>query len=139
MLIYSARLGWPIWCADGFDRLLLSLEFFIGRAFYWLQLLLHLQCLVGLNVSFLLEGLDHFGQLTFFLLSLREASSTCLSSASRASLFADRSEIFCLSVSPEDYRMPMLLCFSTARRFTCITSSESWAWVALSARRWEAF
>ena len=33
----------------------------------------------------------------------------------------------------------MLLCFSSARCFTFITSSESWAWVALSARRWAAF
>ena len=33
----------------------------------------------------------------------------------------------------------MLLCFSSARYFTFITSSESWEWVALSARRWVAF
>jgi NADPH:quinone reductase-like Zn-dependent oxidoreductase len=63
------------------------------------------------------------------------ASSTCLSSANRVSLLADRSEIFCFSISPEDFRMPMLLCFSSAKCFTFITSSESWACVALSARR----
>ena len=33
-------------------------DVFIDRALHWLQLLLHLQCLAGLNVSFLLEGLD---------------------------------------------------------------------------------
>ena len=35
-----------------------------------------------------------------------KASSTCLSSANRDSLFADRSDIFCFSVSPEDLKMP---------------------------------
>lgn len=67
------------------------------------------------------------------------ASSTCLSSANRASLLADRSEIFYFSWFPEDCRMPMLLCFSSTMCFTCITSSMSWAWAALSARRWVAF
>ena len=45
-------------------------DVFIGRALHWLQLLLHLQCLAGLNVSLSFEGLDRFGQLIFFLPSL---------------------------------------------------------------------
>ena len=49
------------------------LDVFIGRALHWFQLLLHLQCLVGLDVSLLFEGLDRFGQLTFFLLSLGQS------------------------------------------------------------------
>ena len=103
------------------------LDIFVGRAFHWFQFFLHLQCLASLDVSLLFEGLDHLRQLTFFLLSLGRASSTRLSSANRVSLCADRSEIFCFSISPEDFRMPMLLCFSLARCFTFITSSESWA------------
>ena len=41
------------------------LDVFIGRTLHWLQLLLHLQCLAGLNLSLLFEDLDHFRQLTF--------------------------------------------------------------------------
>ena len=45
------------------------------------------------------------------------ASSTCLSYANRDSLFADRSEILCFRASPEDFRVPMVLCFSSVRSF----------------------
>ena len=48
-------------------------DVFIGRTLNRLQLLLHLQCLTGLDITFLLKGLDHFRQLAFFLLGLRQS------------------------------------------------------------------
>ena len=68
-----------------------------------------------------------------------KATSTCLSSASKASLFADKSEIFYFSSTPVDCKVPMLLCFSSAAHFTCSISSLTWAWAALLTRRWMAF
>ena len=107
----------------------------IGRTLYRLQLLLQLQSFATMGVSFLFQKLDSLWQLTFFLLGLDKASSTCLSSANRTSRFADRSEIFCFSASPEDFRVPVFLCFSSVESFSFIISSESRVWAALSARR----
>ena len=42
-----------------------------------------------------------------------KATSTCLSSANKASRFADRSEIFCFNAFHEDFKAPMFLCFSS--------------------------
>jgi hypothetical protein len=53
------------------------------------------------------------------------ASSTSLSSVSRASLFTNRSEIFYFNSPPEDCKVPILLCFSSAACFTCKISSLS--------------
>jgi len=33
-------------------------DILIGRTFYWLQFLLHLQCFTGFDVSFMLENLE---------------------------------------------------------------------------------
>jgi len=42
-------------------------DIFIGTAVYWFQLLLHLQCFMSLDVSFLLKSLEHLRQLAFLL------------------------------------------------------------------------
>ena len=46
------------------------LHVIIGRALYWLQLLLHLQRFTAMGISFLFKEFDRLRQLAFLLLSL---------------------------------------------------------------------
>jgi len=48
------------------------LGIFIGRTFYWLQFLFHLQRLASLGISVLVKTLEHIRQLTLFLFSLSQ-------------------------------------------------------------------
>ena len=117
----SAAPGSPIWRAAGFGWLLLSssAEPSIGFSFFFncnaLRPWAFRSCSRSLMVS---------GSWFFSCWAWDKASSTCLSSANRASLFADRSEIFCFSASPEDFKVPMFLCFSSAKSFSFIISSR---------------
>jgi hypothetical protein len=103
------------------------LDIFIGRTFHRFQLFLHLQCLASLDVSLLFKSLDCLGQLTFLLLSLGQGFLYSFEFCQQGFPLCRRSEIFCFSTSHEDFRIPMLLCFSLARCFTFITSSKIWA------------
>ena len=100
----------------------------IGRTFHRLQLLLHLKCFAGLDISLLFKNLDRLRQLTFFLSSLGQGFFYLLEFCQQSlSLFADKSEILCFNTSLEDFKMPMFLCFSSTRSFTFTISLESWA------------
>ena len=81
---------------------------FVGWTLCRLELLLHLQCVASLDVSFLLKS---SGSWLSSCWAWVRASSTCFSSASRASLLADRSKIFCFSSSPEDCKNTDTLVF----------------------------
>ena len=123
-----------IWLASSISRISSSVEPSIGFSFFFicsaLRAWIFLSCWRVLSIS---------GSWLSSCWAWVRASSTYLSSPSRASLIADRWEILCFSSSPEDCRMLMLLCFSLVVRFTCITFSVSRAWAALSARHWVAF
>jgi hypothetical protein len=71
--IDSARLGWPISRAGESSAFLYLLSIFIGRTFYRLQLLFHLQRLASLSISLLLKISKRVEQMIFFLLSLGQS------------------------------------------------------------------